>query len=340
MNELQKRLLELAHRGGALEFSQRLDRDADQPLYVLAYHRVAQHNHGSRLDPTLLSASPAQFDDQMRLLAQRYHPVSAEEALKAAEDGAPLPRNAVLVTVDDGYRDFQEAVFPIANRYGIRPILFVPTGFVGRGVFWWDQLYDAIQRTPFPEIPTPLGPLSLRSPEEKKQALERLRAYVKQSPFRSAQREIEALCEEIAPSASPPERATLDWDELRALAQAGVTIAAHTHTHPILSHIPLDQVGDEIRASQRFITQEIGQALPIFAFPDGTAQAFTPEVVSLLGSEGFKLAWTMVEGRTCLRRDDLLRLPRLVVRGAMSLAQFHLRLIPVYDLWKRRQHRP
>jgi peptidoglycan/xylan/chitin deacetylase (PgdA/CDA1 family) len=331
--------LALAERSHLLDFIQRLGQDAGRRFYTLAYHRVDEFDRHPRLDPSLISATPAQFEAQMRFIAQRYHPISAEEALEAIEHGASLPRDAVLVTVDDGYRDFQEVIFPIVRRYGIRPVLFVPTAYVGQGAFWWDQLFDALQQTRAQEIPTPLGRLSLRTPADKQAALERLRAYIKGSPFEQARRELEALCAEATSDLLSPERVTLDWDELRGLARAGVSIAAHTHTHPILSHISLDQARDEIRTSQRLIAQEIGQALPIFAFPDGKRPAFTPEVVSLLREEGFKLAWTMVEGCVNLERDDPLYLPRIALSGKMTRAQVHFRLTPAYDYRQRRAGR-
>ena len=338
---LKAKALALAERIRLLDFIQRLGRGAGRRLYVLAYHRVDEFDRKPRLDPSLISATPAQFEAQMRFIAQRYHPISAEEVLETIERGASLPRDAVLVTVDDGYCDFQEVIFPIARRYGIRPVLFVPTAYVGQGAFWWDQLFDALQQTRAQEISTPLGRLSLRTPAEKQAAMKRLGAYVQfsLSPFEQARRELQTLCAAAVPDLLPPERVTLDWDDLRALARAGATIAAHSHTHPILSRIPLDQARDEIRTSQRLIAQEIGQALPIFAFPDGNPPAFTPEVVSLLREEGFKLAWTMVEGCVDLELDDPLCLPRIALGGELTRAQVHFRLSPACDYRERRARR-
>lgn len=338
---LKVKALTFAERIHLLDLVQRFGQGTGRRLYVLAYHRVDEFDRRPRLDPSLISATPAQFEAQMRFIAQRYHPISAEEVLETIERGAPLPGDAVLVTVDDGYCNFQEVIFPIARRYGIRPVLFVPTAYVGQGVFWWDHLFDALQQTHAQEISTPLGRLSLRTPAEKQAAMRHLRAYIKRphSPFEQARRELQALCAAAVPDVLPPEHVTLDWDELRALARAGVTIAAHSHTHPILSRIPLDQARDEIRTSQRLIAQEIGHALPIFAFPDGQPAAFNPNVKSLLREEGFKLAWTTVEGRVDLALDDPLCLPRIAMGGELTRAQVHFRLTQAYDYKERRTGR-
>lgn len=324
-----------AERWGVTRLVQRVGGGHDPRLYVLAYHRVVEPNHDEGASLDLVSASPAQFDEQMRMIAREYHPVSAEDAMDAVESGRPLPRDAVLVTVDDGYRDFQDFVFPIARRHGIRPVLFVPTAFVGGGEFWWDRLYRALQCTRATEIETPLGRLPIGTAVERDQAWSELAGHVRHRPFEEAHDEIRLLCEAIDPEPRRTERMTLDWDELRALSRAGATIAAHSHTHPILSHVPLDRARQEICESQAAIAREIGHALPIFAYPDGRRHALSEALPGLLHEAGFRLAFTMIEGRARLLQDQALCLPRLSASRRHGLAQFHLHLTPAYDGWKR-----
>ncbi len=322
-------------RLGVVRALQKPGGHSSQSLYVLAYHRVIEPD-----DPIpgmdLVNATPAQFEAQMQLLAREYHPVTAEDVLNAFDRGTPLPRDAVLVTVDDGYRDFQDTIFPIASRYGIHPVLFVPTQFVGQGSFWWDRLPRALTRARVLEIHTPVGRFSLHTATGQTQALARLSDYVRTQPYEQARQWVEDLCSEIAPDLPDSGRATLDWGELRALARAGVDIASHTHSHPILSHVSLEQARREIRLSQDLIAREIGRVLPIFAFPDGRPYAMSQALLPVLRSEGFRLAFTRVEGRARLDRDEPLQLPRLRVSRRMSLAQFHLHLTPFYAMWKSR----
>jgi peptidoglycan/xylan/chitin deacetylase (PgdA/CDA1 family) len=337
LRTLKNLSLHAAHRSGALNILQRIERDDDRPLYVLAYHRVDEFGHQPLLDPDLISATPALFAAHMQMIARAYQPVSAEDVVNAVERGVSLPRGAVLVTVDDGYRDFRDVIFPIAHRYGVRPVLFVPTAFVGQGVFWWDELYRALQFAKTPQIDTPIGRLPLRTPDEKNQAMDLMRVYVKQSPFEQAHREVEALYATVASEMVADSPITLDWGELRALARDGATIAAHTHTHPILSHISLEQARREIRESQQLIAREIGHALPLFAFPDGQPQAFNADVMQILREEDFKVAVTMVEGCAYLKRDEHTCLRRLGMSPNLDPARFHLHLTAAYDQWKRRQ---
>lgn len=72
------------------------------------------------------------------------------------------------------------------------------------------------------------------------------------------------------------ERRTLTRQELQEIATAGHTIGAHTHTHPALQNIPLDQAKEEIRRSQAELEDCLGTPIKDFSFPYGMPR-FMPE---------------------------------------------------------------
>ena len=327
--------LDVVENLGVIAFFQNLGHYLKEYLYVLVYHRVDEYDHRPYLDSALISADPAQLDAQMRLIAEKYHPVSAEDVLDAIEGRHLLPKNSVLVTVDDGYQDFKEIIFPITERYGIKPVLFIPTAFVGQGLFWWDKLYAAVNYCPISKISTPLGSFSLHNQAERKKAIVYLRQAVKALPFDQGMSIVNSLYDEFAPQNMVNVCSTLTWDELRILAQGGVTIAAHTHTHPLLSMIPYELACQEIRTSQETIRREIGWALPIFAFPDGKQKYFNSDLIKFLDDEGFIFAVTTVEGSASLSGERLLCFPRIGVWPAHSLSAFHYHLTPVYNLYRK-----
>jgi peptidoglycan/xylan/chitin deacetylase (PgdA/CDA1 family) len=62
----------------------------------------------------------------------------------------------------------------------------------------------------------------------------------------------------------------LNWDQVGEMLGTGlVTLGAHTHTHPDLRGMPVDQVADEIGESNRLIELRIGQVPLHFAYPKG-----------------------------------------------------------------------
>lgn len=86
---------------------------------VLVYHRVRE----ARREP--FSVAPADFDAQMEWLERKRLAISADQ-VAAWIDGGPAPRpGSVLVTFDDGYRDFHARALPILRRRRIPAVLFV-----------------------------------------------------------------------------------------------------------------------------------------------------------------------------------------------------------------------
>ena len=74
------------------------------------------------------------------------------------DDPARLPRRAVLVTFDDGYRDFAAHAWPVLRAASVPATMFVATGAADSPStpFWWDRLWAAVQASARPgPIATP-----------------------------------------------------------------------------------------------------------------------------------------------------------------------------------------
>jgi peptidoglycan/xylan/chitin deacetylase (PgdA/CDA1 family) len=103
---------------------------------VLLYHRVTR----LPFDPQWLAVRPERFEQQMRILREQFSPISVRELLGYLDKG-DLPRNAVVVTFDDGYADNLHEAKPILEKFDIPAMVFVATGNLGgKTEFWWDEL--------------------------------------------------------------------------------------------------------------------------------------------------------------------------------------------------------
>jgi peptidoglycan/xylan/chitin deacetylase (PgdA/CDA1 family) len=308
-------------------------------LRVLTYHRVADPRHTPLLHPGLISATPAAFAQQMGYVARHYRVVSMAEVLQAVVKGTALPRRAVLLTFDDAYYDFGDIAWPILHRYRLPVTLFVPTGYPNRPerAFWWDRLYHAMTYTSHTALRnTPLGVLSLTTPEQRHTSLRSLQNYLKTIPHAEAMAMVDTVCTTLA---TEPfcQKSVLTWEELRQLAREGVTLGAHTQTHPIMTQLLPQQIQQEIIGSQQDLHQEIGQTLPIFCYPSGRHD---DAVVRVLKDEGFVLAFTTLHGQNDLRTVDLLRLRRTNITRRASLPIFRLHLLRLgayLDMWRHRK---
>src|SRR6188768_548710 len=91
-------------------------------------------------DAGVADATPTQFRRQMEMLARYGTPIGIDELLRALE-GAPLPRNPVMVTFDDGYRSCHDVALPILRAVGIRATFFVASGYINdRKLYWWERI--------------------------------------------------------------------------------------------------------------------------------------------------------------------------------------------------------
>jgi peptidoglycan/xylan/chitin deacetylase (PgdA/CDA1 family) len=98
----------------------------------------------------------------------------------------------------------------------------------------------------------------------------------------------------------------LDWDELGQLASGGVTLGAHTCTHPNLALAAPDVVEREIVASRTRLIQELGVEVTTFAYPYGGVSAAARDLVA----REFRYGVT-TRLATLTPHDDPARLPRL-----------------------------
>ena len=102
-------------------------------------------------------------------------------------------------------------------------------------------------------------------------------------------------------------RTMLSWSEVRELQDAGVTIGAHTVTHPDLRRLPLAQAAAEMRDSKARIEQALGTPVTSFAYPNGyydaRIQRLARDYFSCACSDRLGLA-TAASDRYILERVD------------------------------------
>jgi peptidoglycan/xylan/chitin deacetylase (PgdA/CDA1 family) len=296
-------------------------------LRVLTYHRIDEATRRPWLDPGLISASPKDFAKQMAYLASEYQIVSMSDVLAAVKTRniKDLPPRAILVTFDDGYCDFEEQAWPILRRYKIPATLFVPTAYPDHPerTFWWNDLYQALHNTHHKgKLNTSIGMFSLSDTDSRNHAYQRLKNHLKTLPHTEATLTVSELCDLLdVPRAL---NNILGWNTLRKLQQEGLTLGAHTRTHPLLNRIPLHKARDEVLSSFDDLQREIGSVLPIFAYPGG---GFTNEVVSMLQREGVALAFTTKRGINHIPHIAPLRIQRINVGGRTSLPVLRAQLL-------------
>jgi len=282
---------------------------ARRQLLILTYHRVLPEP-----DP-LLPSEPTgeQFREQLEILLRSCTILPLADALERVGNGT-LPRAAVSITFDDGYRNNYSVALPALRDYGLAATFFVATRYVNGGLMWNDRIIESIRACKAGELDMTdvgLGKHELRSDEQRIRAMSRLLSQVKYlaPPDRAAA--IDAVTMRTATEL--PERFMLTSDEIRALRAAGMTIGAHTVNHPILAKLSEREAKEEIEASKRDLETILGERVTLFAYPNGKPGAdYSPENVESVRGAGFAAAFTTAPG-SVTRVTRMLELPRVAI---------------------------
>jgi peptidoglycan/xylan/chitin deacetylase (PgdA/CDA1 family) len=294
---LARRLLRTTTRAGLLNAATRA---ADPHLTVLAYHRIANvSDPGFDTYVSNVSANPRAFRAQLDHVRRHFDVIDLERLLTWLKSSADLPARSLLLTFDDGYRDNFEHTYPALRERRLPAVLFVTTGFVDSGrTLYWDRLARGFHRTRRSFLAMVDGELRWDGPGERSAALHEVVRRLKQLPEDEKQTAVDALLEALGePDEDDPcLPLSMDWSQVRELAREGVSIGGHTHSHPILSRLPLERAQKKIRTCLERIEAELGRPARSFAYTNGGAADFDPEHERFLSQLGVRAAFSLVPG--------------------------------------------
>lgn len=90
---------------------------------ILMYHSIGEDIPDK---DNLLSISVSSFEKEMKFLKDRkFNVISLEDLADYIDSGLRLPRNSVVVTFDDGYKDNFILAFPLLKKYNIPATIFI-----------------------------------------------------------------------------------------------------------------------------------------------------------------------------------------------------------------------
>src|SRR6185295_16311428 len=100
---------------------------------ILTYHSI--DSSGS-----VISTSPEKFRQQMEILAKSAFQVLPLKGLvQQIRENKEIPKNAVAITFDDGFRNVFENAFPVLKQYGFPATVFLVTSFCEKNNRWSGQ---------------------------------------------------------------------------------------------------------------------------------------------------------------------------------------------------------
>jgi peptidoglycan/xylan/chitin deacetylase (PgdA/CDA1 family) len=98
---------------------------------ILMYHSISENNNGDSSAYYQTTTTPEVFAEQMKFLHENsFRVTNLGEALKIIERAEDATPRHVVITFDDGFRDFYTHAFPVLTRYGFSATVFLPTAFI------------------------------------------------------------------------------------------------------------------------------------------------------------------------------------------------------------------
>lgn len=288
---------------------------------ILTLHHVRPATSGGFRPNGLLEITPDFLDRALALIrAEGYDIVSLDEALARLADPTPS-RFFVALSFDDGYRDNLDHAWPVLAKHQAPWALYIVRGFAERTArLWWLELEEAIRALPrlLVELPDGRFEAPAGTDAEKQKAFDQLYWRLRKGPEAILLSVISDLARQGGIDAvALVERECLPTETLRSLAGApGVTIGAHTLSHPMLAKHPEEVARREIAESKAWLEQILDTPIRHFAYPVGDPTSAGPREFALAKEAGFASAVTTRPGHLFAENAEHLHaLPRVSLNG-------------------------
>jgi len=237
---------------------------------ILMYHRFSTEPKAGFVHQEALVR-------QLAHLKRNFNVLSLGELIGILKHEAVVPDDSVVITVDDGYRDFYDVAFPVLRDCGLPATLFVTTRFVDGGFWLWpDQVRYILKNSQEIVAPDAFG---LQRDSNLKMNADGREIFWRQvvktlleiddieknrliSIF-AAQQSVEIPRDPVDVFSA------VNWDQVREMSEAGIEIGAHSRTHPSLGRVSQDQLKYEIQGSVDDIIMQTGNEPGAFCYPNG-----------------------------------------------------------------------
>lgn len=293
-------------------------------LSVLVLHRILPEP-----DPLFPEAIDAQrFDLMCSWISSMFTTLRLDRAVCLMASGH-LPRRAICITFDDGYADNLQVAAPILQRHGLSATFFIATGFLDGGCMWNDCVTEAFRRTRLSWVDLrellqdPQATFATGTVAERRGAIDKV---IRQIKYMRVDQRLAVTNRLVAlAKVQLPGNLMMSTAQVQQLLRSGMQVGAHTVTHPILATLTAAQMRDEMTGSKRFLENLLGEAVTMFAYPNGKPDRdYNAQSVAVAREVGFLAAVTTARGAAS-RLTDPMQMPRFTPWDRTAL-RFGLRM--------------
>lgn len=97
---------------------------------ILCYHGITERFGPDPEDRSAIAVNRALFVAQLKYIKRHYKVISMCDYLMARQNRQPVPRHSVILTFDDGLRNFLTVAAPVLNELRLPATMFLVTDWV------------------------------------------------------------------------------------------------------------------------------------------------------------------------------------------------------------------
>lgn len=280
----------------------------------LLFHRIIEVDNDEIGPDANCSINPVDFEALILELSTGFYPLSLQEFVTCMIAKKTLPKNAFIVTFDDGYYDTWDTVYPILTKYSVPATVYITTGFINNEIVSCEyQLANWLKKQDevYFEWEDKTYHWKLHDHEERKTCYLAVKDLIKSI---TPSKRIELLDRIMRHDDIDTTYNDLymNWDHVIELGHSPlITIGAHTHSHPVLTCLSSKEKVAEIELSKNILKDKLGISIDHFSYPYG---AVDEEIKHFLRMSGFLSGVTTVPRGIPIYGLDVMAIPRIEIR--------------------------
>jgi len=295
----------------------------DFPSIILIYHRFIDDKNCSYLNKgPVVQHKVKHFEKEIKYLKKYFKVETLDKIVTQIKAHNAFDNPTISITFDDGYLDNYELAYPILKKEGIPATVYVTTGLIGSNErTWTDEIELALMGTKKEFLQIDIhgeSIMPISTIKDRERANIRIAELLKRLPDEERREHLKSILEILddkSATQNGKERRMLNWDEVKEMAAENISIGVHTHTHGILSKMPLGEAKREIFLSKKIVEEKLGTPAKHFSFPNGREEDFSEILRDYCKEIGFESVTSAVHGVNDPNRGDRFSLRRM---GAVS----------------------
>lgn len=339
----------MLHRTGLLSLWRNLH--AGQ-ISVLTLHSVLEEREQLSWMPLRTYMAAERLDHMLATVGRHHTYVSMDQAAAILAGEAAPVKNAVVVTLDDGYTNNFTVALPLFEKHEVPATFFiVPEKVHSQTPFWFDRFDYAIQHNTETGTRLPILDQEVVVAADDRNALKQsmLRCFRILMDAIEDDQELAtvaaATCESIEQLRSQSILDRFDADDPASIVSAErlaalgehplCTFGSHTQNHVRVPGLAAQQADEELVRSAREVSALVSKPCHYFCYPNGDYDAQSAKRV---GAAGYRLGLTCVDGMNRVG-DDPLVLKRINWPNRASDAELLALAGGAYRDWFEFRHR-